>query len=446
MILYSFLNPVYLATFKMAPSLRCLLLISFISVATTSGAPHHSSEDYEENECDGDHKCGPGFFCYTDTNKCAPCISCASRFRLNSTWQCHQKASDCGDCLPGYQERSLERNIEKESCMPVPEGVITTSKNSAPLPGTTEEMLNLLWFFGGLGGLSLFVIASFLLTQWHKGRSREEPQQEAPQELQELVSRSNQPPPPYSPFGEKHPTSVVNAAPTAPSMDSTLQVDSPRDCDARIYVETQARHIPPPPVIDHANLVQTVPCNLPDWVNGTYCTGLRQSTPPSTGDNSTFSEPDLEDDNTQPSDWTPNTSQENVEEAGNHLMSFNTVPPPIGSTAVGTVDPPIHHGTNINQEVTRVRRRESEDDNQGLASSQESCEDNAPCEKRRRSESPPPQQTRNFHPNVFLNQSNENNNNITQQHYQAIQINVNLNRTDSEPIHNALLDSEDFLA
>ncbi|KAF6199884.1 hypothetical protein GE061_006182 [Apolygus lucorum] len=434
-------NILYRAALNMSAS---LLLITCLSVATISGAPHHSSEDYEENECESDHDCGSGFFCY-ETNKCAPCISCASRFRSDSGWSCHHKAADCGDCLPGYQERVLERNIEKESCMPVPEGVINTSKNSAPVPGVNEEMINLLWFFGGLGGLSLFVIASFLLAQWHKGRRSPEPQLQAPQELQELVSRTDQPPPPYSPFGQKMPTSVMDATPTAPAMDSTLQVDSPRDCDARIYVETLPRQIPPSPQLERVDLVQAGLSRLPNWVNGENCTGLRQSTPSSSGVNS-LDGPDLDDENTQPSDWTPNTSQENVEEAGNQLMSFNSLPPLIGSTAVGTVDPPLDQSTDT-EDVSRVRMRENGDDNEGVASSQESCDDDAPREKRMRSESP---QSCNGNNNNNNNITNANINNMSQQTFHAIQINLNLSRgEDHRPdavISPNLIDSEDFLS
>ncbi|CAA9996481.1 unnamed protein product, partial [Nesidiocoris tenuis] len=164
------------------------------------------------------------------------------------------------------------------------------------------------------------------------------------QELAPLNGNANQSidmaPPPYSsaappPFDVKY----HEPQPTAPTLESLVEVDTPRNCHTNITLETHPR-VQPARVEEQ--YVQAVGFRPPGWVDISGYTG-ENSPPPSPIEEN---HPDdnladtLNDQSTQESEWTPNSSHENVEEQSAVGQALNlTVPQTIGSTAFGTIGP-----------------------------------------------------------------------------------------------------------
>ncbi|BES98998.1 Arrestin domain containing [Nesidiocoris tenuis] len=280
-----------------------------LAISIVHGTPLHphyvGHEDYDEKrECERSADCGAGRFCYKETYKCATCIDCSSRFRADGDWPCAEQASECGPCLPGYVEVSLERGVPKESCTLQVMGPELPFKDTPP-PIGSENIFNFVWIFAGLGGVSLLFVASFLINHWQRGRQNSEPMQE----LAPLNGNANQSidmaPPPYSsaappPFDVKY----HEPQPTAPTLESMVEVDTPRNCHTNITLETHPR-VQPARVEEQ--YVQAVGFRPPGWVDISGYTG-ENSPPPSPIEEN---HPDdnladtLNDQSTQESEWTP---------------------------------------------------------------------------------------------------------------------------------------------
>ncbi|GLG97422.1 Uncharacterized protein GBIM_04187 [Gryllus bimaculatus] len=68
-------------------------------------------------ECEADHQCDSGY-CYLETGKCVPCIDCASYLRQTSQWRtCARGPQDCGECLAGFEYEYLTDGTARSFCV-----------------------------------------------------------------------------------------------------------------------------------------------------------------------------------------------------------------------------------------------------------------------------------------------------------------------------------------
>ncbi|XP_014280386.1 uncharacterized protein [Halyomorpha halys] len=70
--------------------------------------------------CGTDGDCPTNHYCYNMTNVCAECVSnfCGRIHRKDSKWKkCHTEPSDCGSCLPGYEEEYFSDGSTRASCI-----------------------------------------------------------------------------------------------------------------------------------------------------------------------------------------------------------------------------------------------------------------------------------------------------------------------------------------
>jgi len=92
----------------------------FICLAFTSVSTHGFALDVAplHRQCDSDHQCDNGFFCYEESHFCTRCLECSSYKRKSSWRSCAKTPSDCGSCITGHEEEILHEGKTRDICVP----------------------------------------------------------------------------------------------------------------------------------------------------------------------------------------------------------------------------------------------------------------------------------------------------------------------------------------
>ncbi|KAK7790345.1 hypothetical protein R5R35_006856 [Gryllus longicercus] len=236
-------------------------------------------------ECEADHQCDSGY-CYLETGKCVPCIDCASYLRQTSQWRtCARGPQDCGECLAGFEYEYLTDGTARSFCV----------RKKEIEYGIWNEKSPYLWIIIASCLVTFILLLVFAVHRFYKG-------------VKARSSVQNNDPNPEDP----PPLSADNEIPP-PSYDSSVPLLQPSGvssalCTSLIVVEKEG-----------SSLQQAVPFTIPDPPYGTggliefeneaqdsEAEDIHQLQDSDDNEASrAISPPQLEDEDTMPSEWVP---------------------------------------------------------------------------------------------------------------------------------------------
>uniref|UniRef100_A0A1B6MGD6 TNFR-Cys domain-containing protein n=1 Tax=Graphocephala atropunctata TaxID=36148 RepID=A0A1B6MGD6_9HEMI len=232
-------------------------------------------------QCDLDHQCLIGYFCYEESHYCTRCLECGSYKRKPSWRSCPKTPSDCGSCVTNYEEEILHEGKTRDMC------ILSTPNTLSHTTVSNSNVERYLWVGAAAVILLPFMFYAFCRKNrlrdrgvMHHGLPHEEPPPYRSIELTTLTSN--------------------NSEEQLAEEDHVLTVGQQKD-----------------------SLVQAVPFRQPDYPEQLLAFDNNQD--PSSDVESipedivVAASPNVElhDDNTMPSDWTP------AETDGNgQLMTF----------------------------------------------------------------------------------------------------------------------------
>lgn len=87
------------------------ILIGVNSCGVDSASIHYTLD------CETDHQCPDGHYCFTPSHMCARCVECNVYKRTSSWRHCPKVPADCGKCLSGYEEEILAEGKTRDFCV-----------------------------------------------------------------------------------------------------------------------------------------------------------------------------------------------------------------------------------------------------------------------------------------------------------------------------------------
>lgn len=117
-------------------------------------------------DCETDHQCPDGHYCFTPSHTCARCIECTVYKRTSSWRYCPKVPADCGKCLPGYEEEILAEGKTRDFCV----ASIHTSIQPDLIQSAYKNVQTTFsaHYFLVLGLLSILVPTIFYAFYWKK--------------------------------------------------------------------------------------------------------------------------------------------------------------------------------------------------------------------------------------------------------------------------------------
>ncbi|KAG8292737.1 hypothetical protein J6590_031717 [Homalodisca vitripennis] len=271
-------------------------IVTFFAVLMVSA--YGDGVDSAHMQCDLDHQCPDGFFCYEESHYCTRCLDCGSYKRKASWRSCPKTPTDCGTCITGFEEEILHEGRTRDMCIPsiIPNTLSHTNASTY----NTER-----YIWGGVVTVLLVPIMFYVFCRKtirrdggvnHHGIPHEEPPPYRSIELTTLTSN--------------------NSEERLSEENHVLMVGQQKDC-----------------------LVQAVPFRQPDYAEELMLFDNSQeatSDVESTVEGVVLASPNIElhDENTMPSDWTP------AEQDGNgQLMTLETPEIEVVSEPEDTCEP-----------------------------------------------------------------------------------------------------------
>ncbi|XP_054272682.1 uncharacterized protein LOC128992951 isoform X2 [Macrosteles quadrilineatus] len=255
----------------------------FIFLTITSASAHGFSLEglSFHRQCESDHQCDNGFYCYEESHLCTRCVDCASYKRRSSWRSCPKTPADCGGCENNYGEEILHNGRTRDMC--VPSTPNNLSHTIVPAYTNWERL-------GWVAGITAFLLPLAYYVFARKNRIRDRGT------IHHDLRREE--PPPYRSI-ELTTLSTNNSEQLAEAY--TMNVGQQKD-----------------------QLVQAVPFQKPAYMDEELM--AFDNTQNENSEDSDFvtnehpvptvSSVELQDENTMPSDWTPD------ENSNGQLMSF----------------------------------------------------------------------------------------------------------------------------
>lgn len=273
------------------------------------------------DQCEGDSQCMPGYYCFTETKYCASCTDCVV-YNRNKSWKtCAKSPSECGTCLSGFEEEILANGRVRDWCVTSPNQA-SAHHSDAAVQATHNYLM---WPLA----IGFFVILTiFYAVCWKNWRGGN---------LNRLTS-PNEEPPPYSSLNfppatqDSSTSSSGESEVPACSCSANASTSRPEESSNPRHMFLNLQQCKEQP------LLQAVPFRYPEDSLQRSLNPLLESDDESSSDHESSPEElvgalsqdhrniDFEDENTMPSDWTPNACRVvNQEEAEEYHDSCDTV-------------------------------------------------------------------------------------------------------------------------
>lgn len=218
-------------------------------------------------ECETDYQCPDGYYCFTQSHTCARCLECAIYKRTSSWRHCPKVPADCGKCLPEYEEEILAEGKTRDFCI---ESVYTPMHHTVQTTFSANHVL--------IVGFVLFLVPIlFYAFCWKKRTQRHF-------HCQHTAVPSDEPPPYLS--IEPTPNPSVSDSMEAIEEEIVTNISQTKD-----------------------RLTEATPFRRPNYEDDEDAYNREEDEPETDEGNSAIrihsTNLELEDENTMPSNWTP---------------------------------------------------------------------------------------------------------------------------------------------